>query len=68
MPKTLTPRRLVSLLKSHGFLLKRTKGSHFIFQHPENKRRVIVPMHQKDLPKGTPHEIFKQAGISSKDL
>lgn len=68
MLKTFTPKRLVSLLKSHGFLLKRTRGSHFIFQHPDNKRRVIVPMHQKDLPKGTLHEIIKQAGISIEDL
>lgn len=67
MPRTFTPKHLVSLLKSCGFLLKRTRGSHFIFQHPENKRRVIVPMHQKDLPKGTLHEILKQAGISIED-
>ncbi|MFV9631031.1 MAG: type II toxin-antitoxin system HicA family toxin [Methanosarcinales archaeon] len=47
--------------------IDRVKGSHHIFYHPETKRRVVVPFHKKDLPKGTLLEILKQAGIS-KDI
>mgnify|MGYP003729565433 FL=1 len=27
-------------------------------------RRVVVPFHKKDLPKGTINEIIKQSGLS----
>ncbi|MGQ3683656.1 MAG: type II toxin-antitoxin system HicA family toxin [Candidatus Loosdrechtia sp.] len=39
-----------------------------MYYHPENKRRVVVPFHKKDLPKGTLHEILKQAGISREEI
>lgn len=70
MPKLpiLTSEEIVRILKKKGFLLDRTKGSHHIFYHPDSKRRVIVPFHRKDLPKGTLLEILKQAGISKDEL
>jgi predicted RNA binding protein YcfA (HicA-like mRNA interferase family) len=55
-------------LKKNGFILDRTKGSHHIFYNALTKRRVIVPLHKKDLPKGTLMEILKQAGISREEL
>ncbi|MBE0478008.1 type II toxin-antitoxin system HicA family toxin [Candidatus Aerophobetes bacterium] len=65
---SLTPQKIISIIKVKGFLLDRTKGSHHIYYHPETKRRVIVPLHKKDLPKGTLFEILKQAGINRKEL
>jgi predicted RNA binding protein YcfA (HicA-like mRNA interferase family) len=44
-------------------VLDRVKESHHIYYHQETRRRVIVPLHKKDLPKGTLLEIFKQASI-----
>jgi predicted RNA binding protein YcfA (HicA-like mRNA interferase family) len=32
------------------------------------KRRVVVPLHKKDLPKGTLLEILKQASINKEEL
>jgi predicted RNA binding protein YcfA (HicA-like mRNA interferase family) len=64
----LTPHRLIKILESHGFRLDRSKGSHHIYLHPETHRRVVVPIHNKDLPKGTLLEILRQAGISKSDL
>lgn len=49
-------------------MLDRTKGSHHICYHPESKRRVVVPLHIGDLPKGTLSEILKQAGIGKDEL
>jgi len=49
-------------------VLDRTKGSHHICYHPESKRRVVVPLHIGDLPKGTLSEILKQAGIGKDEL
>lgn len=66
MSKTprLTPRKLIQLLKKHGFLLDHTTGSHYIFYHPLMGRRVTVPYHTKDIPIGTLHAILRQAEIS----
>ncbi|OPY37083.1 MAG: YcfA-like protein [Methanoregula sp. PtaU1.Bin051] len=70
MPKlpNLTPQKVIKILKSRGFVLDRTKGSHHIFFQPETKRRAIVPVHRKDLPVGTLIEILKQAGIERDEL
>ena len=32
------------------------------------KRRVVVPLHKRDLPKGTMLEVLKQADISKEEL
>lgn len=68
MPKATTPRKLISALVHHGFVLKRTHGSHHLFQHPVTKRRALVPLHTKDIPKGTLHDILKQSGLSMDDI
>lgn len=70
MPKlpALTAKKVIAILKQRGFLLDHSTGSHFIFYHPETKRRVTVPYHSKDLPKGTLLSILKQAGINRKEI
>jgi len=70
MPKlpSLTPKRVIKILEDKGFVLHRVKGSHHIYYHPETRRRVIVPLHKKDLPQGTLREILKQAGIGRNEL
>ncbi|OGE80614.1 MAG: hypothetical protein A2660_01925 [Candidatus Doudnabacteria bacterium RIFCSPHIGHO2_01_FULL_45_18] len=70
MPRlpALTSKKVIAQLKSRGFLLDHTTGSHFIFYHPETKKRVTVPYHTKDLPKGTLLSILKQAGINRNEL
>ncbi|HEY9245819.1 MAG TPA: type II toxin-antitoxin system HicA family toxin [Candidatus Methanoperedens sp.] len=59
---------MIKVLERKGFVLDRVKGSHNIYYHPEMKRRVIVPLHKRDLPKGTLIEILKQADISKEEL
>ncbi|MDD4765681.1 MAG: type II toxin-antitoxin system HicA family toxin [Atribacterota bacterium] len=70
MPKlpSLDPKNIINILKRNGFVLDRTKGSHHIYYHPESKRRVIIPFHKKDLPKGTLMEILRQAGLRKDDI
>ncbi|MEX0812176.1 MAG: type II toxin-antitoxin system HicA family toxin [Chitinophagales bacterium] len=50
------------------FLLDRTSGSHHIYMLPDRSKRVIVPKHNKDIPKGTLISIIKQAGIDKSEL
>lgn len=60
----LSPKRLVTILEEHGYVLKRITGSHHIYFHPETKVSVPVPIHgNKDIPQGTFLTILKQAGI-----
>jgi len=70
MPRlpSLTPQEIIKILEEKGFILDRVKGSHHIFYHPETKRRTVVPLHKRDLPKGTLLEILKKAGLSKEDL
>ena len=70
MPKlpTLTPKKVIKILESRGFVLDRVKGSHHIYYNPKTEKRVVVPVHKKDLPKGTLLEILRQAGISKEDI
>jgi len=54
---------IIKILRDAGFVLDRVKGSHYIFLHPQNKKRAVVPHPKKDLPYGTASTILKQAGI-----
>jgi predicted RNA binding protein YcfA (HicA-like mRNA interferase family) len=70
MPKqpVLTPQVLMKILEKKGFVCDRVKGSHYIFYHPDSKKRVVVPFHRGDLPAGTVHEILKEAGVKREEL
>ena len=65
---SLSPKELIRILESKGFVLKRIHGSHHYFVHPESRKITVVPMHSKDLAKGTLHAILKQAGIDKEDV
>ena len=44
------------------------KAAHRIYLHAETRRRAVVPFHKGTLPKGTFHEILRQAGITKEEL
>ncbi len=70
MPKlpVLNTDKIIKFLKRRGFVLDRTKGSHRIYFNPETKRRVVIPYHKRDIPKGTLISILKQAGFNKEEL
>ena len=63
-----TSKEIIRVLVSKGFVLDRQKGSHALYMMTDGTKRVIVPMHNKDLPKGTFFSILKQAGIDKNEL
>ncbi len=65
MPKfpSFTPQEIMKILMKNGFFVDRIKGSHYIFFNESSKKRLVIPMHKKDLPKGTLMEIIKQSGL-----
>ncbi|MFH0926191.1 MAG: type II toxin-antitoxin system HicA family toxin [bacterium] len=65
---SVTPQKVIKLLEKEGFVLERIKGSHYVYYHNSMKKRVVIPFHKKDLPRGTLLEILKQAGIRKEEL
>ena len=65
---TLTPKQLLKKLNKLGFIKDHTTGSHIIMYHLKTNRRAVVPMHLKDIPKGTMNSLLKEAGISKEEL
>jgi predicted RNA binding protein YcfA (HicA-like mRNA interferase family) len=65
---SLTPKELIKVLERKGFVLKRVHGSHHYYVHPGTGKIAVVPMHNKDLAKGTLHAILKQAGVEKENI
>lgn len=71
MPKlpVVKARELIKVLKKKGFIHARTKGSHYIFLHPDKKITVSLPIHKnKDLGRGITKQILEDAKISEEEL
>jgi HicA toxin of bacterial toxin-antitoxin, len=43
-------------------------GSHHVFRHPNHAYRVVVPMHSRDLAKGTLNQIVNASGLDRAEL
>lgn len=55
------------VLEKIGFVLVCQKGSHAIYRHPDG-RYTTVPLHSKNLPKGTLHQILKDVGLTPEEF
>lgn len=66
MPKipSLKPKEVIRKFERAGFVRDRQKGSHIILYHVGKKKRIVVPMHVRDLPRGTLLAIIKQSGLT----
>lgn len=65
---SLKPRDVVKKLKKLGFIEHHQVGSHLTMKHPETKRRAVIPMHLKDMKKGTLSSLLREAGIEKEDF
>lgn len=62
-------KQLIKVLRSRGWYVKRTRGSHHILRHPEIRDAVPVPVHgNRPLKRGTLNNILKTAGLSREEL
>ena len=57
------PRKAVRALERCGWRLDRVKGSHHVFRHPGHRHRIVVPLHGRDLTKGTLNQIVEASGV-----
>ncbi len=70
MPKlpVRTSKEVLKVLKEHGFEIDHSTGSHYILYNESTKRRVTLPFHTKDLPKGTLLSILRASGLGREEL
>lgn len=70
MPKLpiLKPKELIKKLQRLGFVKDHTTGSHLVMYHLETRRRAVVPIHLKDILKGTLSAILREAGIKKEEI
>ncbi len=65
----LRPREVIRALERAGFFLHHTTGSHHYFKHPDRLRLLVtVPVHHRDLKRGTLASIIKQAGLTTEEF
>ncbi len=57
------PREMIKLLLDNGFVEVSQRGSHIKLFNPETNKTIIVPMHSKEMKKGTEQGILKEAGL-----
>lgn len=62
------PRELIKRFEKAGYVIDRQKGSHVILYHPTKEKRLTIPMHVREMPKGTLLSIIKQAGLTKEDF
>jgi predicted RNA binding protein YcfA (HicA-like mRNA interferase family) len=65
---TITARQLTRALERAGFILSRQRGSHQIYRHVDTGKRISVPVHTGDVPKGTLRQILRDADLSTERL
>jgi len=63
MVHTISSRELIRLLEAEGWRLRRTRGSHHQFAHPDRAGIITVPHPRKDLGPGLVNAIRRQAGL-----
>lgn len=68
-PRGITARQLIKALHEDGFELKRTRGSHRIYRHPDG-RRIVVAYHRlgDTFPIGMLKAMIRDAGWIEDDL
>ncbi len=62
------PQQLIRALQRTGWQLDRVRGSHYILVHPELRRALPVPFHNRDLKAGTLAGILRSAGLTREQL
>lgn len=63
-----SPRKAIRALEHSGWKLDRVKGSHHVYRHPDRTNRVVVPMHGRDLARGTLNTIITGSGLTREEF
>ncbi len=62
------PRDAIRALEKAGWYVHRQKGSHVIMHKAGSRTMLIIPLHTRDLPKGTLHAILSDAELTNEEF
>ena len=62
------PREAIRALEKAGWEVHRQKGSHVSMHREGALNLVVIPLHTRDLPKGTLHGILEDAGLTTEEF
>ena len=60
----LRPQRVVRALEKAGWYVVRQKSSHLSLHKPGAANVITVPLHRRDVPRGTLYAILGDAGLT----
>lgn len=66
--RSFKPRELIKKFEKAGYIIDRQKGSHVILYHPTQGKRLTIPLHVREMPKGTLLSVIKQAGLTREEF
>lgn len=64
----LKPVEIVRTLQKAGWYIHHQKGSHLIMHKPSSSNLIVIPMHNRDLPRGTLNGILSDAELSVEEF
>jgi len=62
------PREAIRALEKAGWEVHRQKGSHVSMHREGALNLVVIPLHTRDLAKGTLHGILEDAGLTTEEF
>jgi predicted RNA binding protein YcfA (HicA-like mRNA interferase family) len=62
------PSDLARVAQRIGFVFDRKRGSHAIYLRASDKKRAVIPMHNRDLKPGTLHGLLEDMGLTREQL
>ncbi len=65
---SLRPDEVVRALERDGWEIDRQRGSHIVLVKPGRASIVVIPMHRRDIPRGTLRGILKDAGLTQEEF
>ena len=65
---SLTPRLVLRALERAGWEIHRRRGSHVSLRKEGCPYVVTVPMHAREMPRGTLMDIIKDAGLTPEEF
>ncbi len=67
--KSVSGKRLSTIVEQKGWILQRITGSHHIYENPDTNQIISIPVHRnKDLKIGTLKALMKKAELTEEDL
>jgi predicted RNA binding protein YcfA (HicA-like mRNA interferase family) len=64
----LRPQQVVRALERAGWQVHRQRGSHVSMRKEGVPFLITVPLHRRDLPRGTLRDIIKDAGLTVEEF